>query len=130
MTELLLNSFYPQESPDRSTSAALGPLQAQRCLSFLAQNETAALVFYSNFYKFTSVGSAIKMCVLLLEVLVEAVSGTGAVSCMSLSQGTDGANDDFDVKSAENRKVNSNSIRSEKAKKLLARAKRRRESEV
>ena len=128
MTELLLNSFYPQSDSDVASSAALGPLQTQRCMSFLAENETAALAFYSYFYKHTSVGSAVKMSVLLLEVLEEALVGRGLVAAMA--QNGDGLASDEDQISEENATGKSNKSRSEKASRLLNHAKRRREVEV
>lgn len=128
MTELLLNSFYPQSDSDVASSAALGPLQTQRCLSFLAENETAALAFYSYFFKHTSVGSAVKMSVLLLEVLDEALSGRGLLAAMA--QKANGRASDEDEVSEENTTDKSNKTRSEKASKLLNHAKRRREIEV
>lgn len=123
ITELLLNSFYPQNRSDCSSSSALGPIQTQRCLSFLAENESAALAFYSCFYKFTSVGSAVKMCVLLLGVLEEALSNSGLVSCLASEL------DSADV-SAEIHAPQMSRILSDKSIKLLRCAKRRREQEV
>jgi hypothetical protein len=127
VTELLLNSFYPQAQGGGS-SAALGPLQAQRCLTFLATNETAALAFYSCFHKYTSVGSAVKMSVLLLDVLEEAVSDAGLVTCMVGGEAGAGAGADC---SEENTAADGgNTKRSGKATQLLDRAKRRRDAEV
>lgn len=122
ITELMLNSYYP-------TGEAAGPVQAERCLAFLSQNETAALIFYSYFNKFTSVGSAVKMSVLLLDILEEAVSGNGMISYLTAS--TDGNVLSGEAEGENQRQGNKKTRpRSENTTKLLERAKRRREVEV
>jgi hypothetical protein len=75
MTELLLNSFYPRASaadnsgapPVKSTE--YGVEQIKRCLQFSRSHPEAAVVFYSNLYQHTSVGSATKMFVALWNTL-------------------------------------------------------------
>lgn len=62
MTELMLNSFYPQ-------GTAMGQEQTQRCLKFIDENAIAAEAFYHHFYKFTSVGSATKLCTMLFSLI-------------------------------------------------------------
>jgi hypothetical protein len=85
MTQLLLNSFYPraeyaqQEEEEEAGGQGQGQgdrivdysrEQIKRALSFVHSYEAAALVFYSNLYQQTSVGSATKLCVMLWNVLL------------------------------------------------------------
>ncbi len=79
MTELLLNSFYPRasaaggggsgggSSPIKSNE--YGVEQIKRCLQFSRSHPEAAVVFYSNLYLHTSVGSSTKMSVGLWNTL-------------------------------------------------------------
>lgn len=82
MTQLLLNSFYPRaEYQDEEENTAVidySREQIKRCLSFVHTYESAALVFYANLYKHTSVGSAIKVCVMLWNVLISQNSSADA----------------------------------------------------
>jgi hypothetical protein len=79
MTELLLNSFYPRASSAAATDSGApsspiksheyGVEQIKRCLQFSRSHPDAAVVFYSNLYLHTSVGSSTKMCVGLWNTL-------------------------------------------------------------
>lgn len=75
MTELLLNSFYPRASAAGASSSSpvksneYGVEQIKRCLQFSRSHPDAAIVFYSNLYLHTSVGSSTKMCVGLWNTL-------------------------------------------------------------
>eukprot|EP01041_Mallomonas_annulata_P004224 gene4224-8403_t len=87
ITRLLQTSYYPQQPQTQSQTQsdsngregggggrggggeATGPLQIRRCLQFLDQNEDAAVAFYGSFYKFTSVGSAAKIAVMLMGLI-------------------------------------------------------------
>ena len=76
MTQLLLNSYYPQnqnQSGEGGTGAALGSQgeggtsadknynQVHRCLQFVRENPVAAVAFYGTFHRFASVGSSAKV---------------------------------------------------------------------
>ena len=63
MTELLLNSYYPQIDKNilEGGSTERNGNQLQRCLQFIKENVAASAAFYSTFYLFTSVGSAAKV---------------------------------------------------------------------
>lgn len=72
MTELLLNSFYPQaEGPSGS-----GPEteQLNRCMQFVTKNPAAAEVFYGHLHHFTSIGHIAKLVTVLFTFLVTAVA--------------------------------------------------------
>ena len=63
MTELLLNSYYPQMDKNilEGGSTERNGNQLQRCLLFIKDNVAASAAFYSTFYLYTSVGSAAKV---------------------------------------------------------------------
>jgi hypothetical protein len=126
MTDLLLNSYYPSEKDMLGSTVAIQVTQLRRCLAFLGQNEATALAFYSHLFKVTSVGSAVKMCSLLLDLLDEALQNDGFVSILESSSGAspDGVENETN-KDTEDRKH-----RGETSQKLLGRAKRRRDAEV
>ena len=67
ITEFLLPFFYPSASGD---GPSMGPEQVRKCLELISVSEVAAKAFYSAFHHFTSVGSAAKMSVLLLTLLL------------------------------------------------------------
>ena len=66
ITELLLNSYYPQQqhtAQGASTSSITNNQnQVLRCLRFVRENLSASVAFYSSLYKLTSVGSSSKVC--------------------------------------------------------------------
>ena len=68
ITELLLNSYYPQQHAGNSGSAANNQNQVRRCLHFVRENLPASIAFYTTFHKFTSVGSASKLLTMLLAL--------------------------------------------------------------
>ena len=78
MTQLLLNSYYPQNSDVGGTvsGSGVGPgvgaqgegssaeknyNQVNRCLLFIKENPMAAVAFYGTFHRFASVGSSAKV---------------------------------------------------------------------
>lgn len=73
MTELLLNSFYPQGE------SAAGPEteQLNRCMQFVTKNPVAAEVFYTNLHHFTSIGHIAKLVTVLFTFLVTAEARSG-----------------------------------------------------
>jgi hypothetical protein len=73
LTELLLNSFYPQAD---AASAGTGTEteQLNRCLQFVEKNPAAAEVFYSNLHHFVSIGHVAKLVTMLFTFLVTAES--------------------------------------------------------
>lgn len=60
LTELLLNSYYPQNVPEGG-GAEKNQNQLQRCLLLIKENVVASVAFYGTFYQFASVGSAAKV---------------------------------------------------------------------
>lgn len=71
MTELLLNSFYPQAD---SSMGGGGPEteQLNRCMQFVSRNPVAAEVFYANLRSFASIGHVAKLMTVLFTFLVTA----------------------------------------------------------
>lgn len=63
MTELLLNSFFPQNSADKLE-------KVHRCIQFVNENPLAAEAFYRHLYKHSSVGSVAKLAAMLFTVLL------------------------------------------------------------
>lgn len=78
MTDLLLNSFYPRTGDSDLEGDALSAEQLKRCLTFVEHHERGAAVFYSNLYHHSSVGSAMKLCVLLLSLTQNSLTNTAA----------------------------------------------------
>lgn len=66
ITDLLLNSFYPQDESGES----MGALRLQRCLSFIQENIVAAEAFYAALHQHVSVGASTKMCVILFSLFI------------------------------------------------------------
>ncbi|KDO22329.1 hypothetical protein SPRG_12790 [Saprolegnia parasitica CBS 223.65] len=64
LTELFLNSYFPQGVP--------GSSQVARALSLIEKHPHASLVFYKNVHHFASIGSVCKLVVLLFKCLGEA----------------------------------------------------------
>ena len=133
MTELLLNSFYPRASPaERELNADAstmdyGSEQIKRCLQFVQSHESAALVFYANLFKHTSVGSAMKLAVMLWKLLIASKTPPGQST--DEGEGDDDEDERLGKKGAKcksKKKKNHN----KQTEELLSRAKRRREKEV
>lgn len=61
MTQLLLNSYYPQANESQLSKEIINQNQVQRCLQFVKENVVASVAFYGTFYQYTSVGSAAKV---------------------------------------------------------------------
>jgi condensin-2 complex subunit G2 len=90
LTELLLNSFYPQS--EGTATAGAETEQLNRCLQFVEKNPAAAEVFYSNLRRFVSIGHVAKLVTLLFTFLVTAESrrmGASAASGEAADEGTD-----------------------------------------
>ncbi len=124
MSELLLNSLYPRaECKDEDESIAdYSREQIKRCLKFVRTFESAALVFYANLHKHTSIGSAIKLSVMLWNVLItQQEEKPGNEGSGESSVGGD-ENEDH-----ENQNTSNKSKKTVKLKDSLARAKRSRE---
>lgn len=126
MTELLLNSFYPRASPaerelnSQAATVEYGTEQVKRCLQFVQNHESAALVFYANLFKHTSVGSAMKLCVMLWKVLLTARSAR-----MPHEQNEEEDDEEEEIRGGKGKKK-----KNAKKEELMMRAKRRREKEV
>jgi hypothetical protein len=60
MTQLLLNSYYPQGDAEGG-GAAKNQNQILRCLQFAKENVAASVAFYGTLSHCTSVGSAAKV---------------------------------------------------------------------
>lgn len=69
MTELLLNSFYPQSEVSTSSPETE---QLNRCLQFISKEPVAAEVFYSYLHHFISIGQAAKLITVMFTYLVTA----------------------------------------------------------
>ena len=70
MTQLLLNSYYPQtdkKSLDGGCTERNGN-QLKRCLDFIKENVVASAAFYSTFHLYTSTGSATKVIFHLIAI--------------------------------------------------------------
>ncbi|KDO26009.1 hypothetical protein SPRG_08662 [Saprolegnia parasitica CBS 223.65] len=63
LTELFLNSYFPQGVP--------GSSQVARALSLIEKHPHASFVFYKNVHHFASIGSVCKLVVLLFKCLGE-----------------------------------------------------------
>lgn len=68
IVQLLKGTLYPQ----RSDGISAGPEQLSRALSLIQDHPLAASVFYSMLYRVSSVGSAVKISVLLISRLLDA----------------------------------------------------------
>ena len=66
LVELLQNSFYPTSN---SNSAMNSSNQIQRCIAFVKENEWAAMAFYKYLHTHVSVGSVVKFCAMLFQIL-------------------------------------------------------------
>ena len=148
MSELLLNSLYPRpeyyDNDEGNTEQIIdfSREQIKRCYKFVHTYESAALVFYSNLYKHTSIGSVIKLCVMLWNVLLTQPQQEKS----SKSNGKNKPNHSLeDNKSAENENESDNEVHNEvdennnqnqddsklsKKKDETSRTKRRREIDV
>jgi hypothetical protein len=74
ITELLLNSYYPQQHVNGGDAATKNKNQVTRCLRFVRENLPASIAFYTTFHKFASVGSASKLLIMLLGTFSEPAS--------------------------------------------------------
>ncbi|RYH20901.1 hypothetical protein EON65_22140 [archaeon] len=63
MTELLVNSYFPQNSTDKLE-------RVHRCIQFVNENSLAAESFYRHLYKHSSIGSVSKLSAMLFTVLL------------------------------------------------------------
>ncbi len=77
MTELLLNSFFPQ-----TESGATSPEteQLNRCMQFIAKEPVAAEVFYSHLHHFISIGQVAKLITVMFTFLVTAEARSRAAA--------------------------------------------------
>ncbi|OQR97975.1 condensin-2 complex subunit G2 [Achlya hypogyna] len=74
LTELFMNSYFPQGAP--------GSSQVARALSLIEKHPHASIVFYRHVHHFASIGSVCKLVVLLFKCLVEDVVGdNGPLLC-------------------------------------------------
>jgi hypothetical protein len=64
LTELLLNSFYPQQSSS-DVGFNHSEEQVRRCLTLIRENSAAAEVFYRELHRHVSVGSVVKLACML-----------------------------------------------------------------
>lgn len=78
MTELMLNSFYPQV--ESGNGGAPETEQLNRCLQFLNKEPVAAEVFYSHLHKFISIGQAAKLITVMFTFLLTAEARARAAS--------------------------------------------------
>lgn len=69
LSELLLNSFYPQTGSNEHSNLAVE--QLQRCLKFSDENLVAAEAFYSCLHYHVGIGSVTKLTSMLWRLLAE-----------------------------------------------------------
>jgi len=67
MTDLLLNSFYPQAASGASSPETE---QLNRCMQFISKEPVAAEVFYSHLHHFISIGQVAKLITVMFTFLV------------------------------------------------------------
>lgn len=92
MTELLLNSFYPQAASGASSPETE---QLNRCMQFISKEPVAAEVFYSYLHHFISIGQAAKLVTVMFTFLVTVDSRSRAAAA-GVEQAGD-ADDDADA---------------------------------
>lgn len=77
MTELLLNSFYPQNTS--TTTGELESEQLSRCMKFIEKNPRAAEAFYSNLHHFIPIGYVAKLITMVFTILISTSNNTKTV---------------------------------------------------
>lgn len=92
MTQLLLNSFYPQEQNHDNTLLShqqqhqqLEYQQISRCVQFIEMNPIAAEAFYSTLYEHISVGCIAKLITMLFSFLLASEQSPDKVHTMKNS---------------------------------------------
>lgn len=84
MTELLLNSFYPQAESGASSPETE---QLNRCMQFINKEPGAAEVFYSHLHHFISIGQAAKLITVMFTFLVTVEARSRAVEAGEQQEG-------------------------------------------
>lgn len=94
MTQLLLNSFYPQEQNHDNTLLShqqqhqhqqLEYQQISRCVQFIEMNPIAAEAFYSTLYEHISVGCIAKLVTMLFSFLLASEQSPDKIHIMKIS---------------------------------------------
>jgi len=89
MTQLLLNSFYPQENIDNNIinqNQQIEYEQISRCIQFIDINPIAAEAFYSSLHEHISIGCIAKLITMLFSFLLASEQSPEKVVMLNITQ--------------------------------------------
>ena len=93
LTDLFLNSFYPQtESTGALHADSIETAQLNRCVQFVEKNRAAAEVFYSHLHKHIAIGHTAKLITMIFTFIITSEARSNrAAAATSTAVGEDGA---------------------------------------